>query len=396
VRGVTENESLSAQIQELPATEWRALEDANFPFFDFAFLHALEVTGCVGRKAGWTPHYLTIRNLGRLVGASVVYTKSNSYGEYIFDWSWAEAYLAHGVPYFPKLTAAAPFTPATGPKFLCASDVDKAIVAPQLIDAALALMERGGHSSLHYLFVPESELSYFINAGFLIRHSYQYHWLNNTYQDFAAFIGSMKPKRRKQIQRERDHLRSAGLTIKIVTGGDLTADYAKLFHSFYLSTIVKMRAIPYLSVEFFLNIFSTMRAEVVLMLAEESGSPIAGALYFRKGQCLYGRYWGALKEVRNLHFELCYYQPIEWAIGQGLQRFEAGAQGEHKIARGLLPQLTYSAHWIRHPGFREAIGQFIKDEQTAVKHYFDEIADHSPFVGKVGLRPHIDDTGDAK
>jgi len=367
-------------IDGLPAPVWDGLTSPDFPFGDADFLRALEQSGAVGGLSGWHPIYLADEADGRLNGASFLFAKTNSNGEYIFDWSWADAYRRHGVSYFPKLTAAVPFTPATGPKLLLSSACDQPVVAGRLIEAGKRLMKEGGHSSLHYLFLTAAELPFFHAAGFFIRHSFQYHWHNRGYASFDDFLAALKPKRRKQIVREREQLKAASLTIDILTGDQLTAGHARIFFQFYLTTIDKREAIPYLNEQFFEIVFDTMRDRIVLMLASEAGQPIAGALYYKKGDHLFGRYWGAVKEVRNLHFELCYYQPIVWAIQHKLRVFEAGAQGEHKIARGFVPVLTYSAHFLEHPAFCEAIGLFVEQEKSEIARIMTELNEHSPYA----------------
>ncbi len=369
-----------SHLDALPKADWKALSHPDFPFADYEYLHALEASASVGENTGWSPLYVTTGAGDRIQGAMSLYTKSHSYGEYIFDWSWAEAYLRYQVPYYPKLVAAVPFTPATGPKLLFAADADREAAASDLIVAALREMEARAQSSFHALFITPEEIGYFERAGFLIRHSYQYHWNNAGYARFEDFLAALKPRKRKQIARERAQLMEEKLTLKVVTGEAITADHALLFFQFYLSTISKRQAIPYLREAFFLRVFETMKDRIVLFLAEDGTETVAGSLCYFKGNTLFGRYWGASRDVRNLHFELCYYQPIEWAIGRGLKRFEAGAQGEHKVARGFLPTLTYSAHWIRHPGFRDAIGRFIEEEKTAIADLFEETRTHSPFA----------------
>lgn len=351
----------------------------HFPFADEEYLQALAASGSVGENTGWTPIPLNVASGDRLHGTILLYEKNHSYGEYIFDWSWAEAFLRYQVPYYPKLVAAVPFTPATGPKLLFAPGVDHAAVAAELIAAALKQMEDRYQSSFHALFITPEEVGFFERAGFPIRHSYQYHWTNAGYASFADFLGALKPRKRKQIVRERDQLGEAKLGLRAITGDEITPEHAKLFFQFYLSTITKRQAIPYLNEDFFLRVFDSMRDRIVLFLAEGGKATVAGSLCYFKGDTIYGRYWGASQEIRNLHFELCYYQPIEWAIARGLKRFEAGAQGEHKLARGFLPALTYSAHWIRHPAFREAIGRFIDEEKAAIANLFEEMKANSPY-----------------
>ena len=362
--------------------EWDALVQANFPFADHAYLSALEETGAVGEGSGWTPHHLASWRDNQLEGASFLYAKNHSHGEYIFDWAWAQAYEKHGVPYYPKLVSSVPFTPATGAKLLLSTSADRDRVASELIDRAKDKIGELAATSLHYLFLTPEEIPYFEAKEFLIRHSFQYRWTNHGYSTFEDFLSRLKPRKRKQILRERQQLRSLGIDVSIVRGSDLTTEHADIFHRFYLSTIHKMGAIAYLSPKFFQTIFHSMRDTIILFLAEEQGIPIAGALAFEKGQWLYGRNWGSTKEVRNLHFELCYYRPLEYVIERRLAVFDAGAQGEHKIARGFLPVLTHSAHWINHFHFRDAIARFIEEEKRGIQSYFDNLEPQLPYSTK--------------
>jgi uncharacterized protein len=368
-----------SSLEAIQENEWSQLSSPNFPFADYAYLTALEKSGSVGSNTGWTPLYLTASRGASLEGASYLYSKDNSYGEYIFDWAWVQAYDKYHVPYFPKLLSAIPFTPATGPKILISPGAHREKVAEQLISAALQKMEDLNHTSLHYLFLAPEEIGFFEKAGFLIRHSFQYHWTNQGYASFRNFVDSLKPRKRKQILREREQLQEEKLTIRELTGDALTVDHARLFYGFYLSTIMKMGAIPYLTENFFVEVFQSMRDQIVLFLAEKEDEAVAGSVCYFKGSTLYGRYWGSTHEVRNLHFEMCYYRPIEWAIAHGIKLFEAGAQGEHKIPRGFLPALTYSAHWIRHSEFREAISRFLAEEKNAIRDLFEEMERHSPY-----------------
>lgn len=368
------------RLESIPRVRWDGLSAPDFPFADYDYLLALEQSGSVGPHTGWQPRYLAATEGDRFLAVLPLYAKTHSYGEYIFDWSWAEAYLRYQVPYYPKLVSSIPFTPASGPKLLFADGAHREALAAELIAASVAEMEAHQQSSFHALFLTQQETDYFARAGMMIRHSYQYHWINRGYADFEAFLAALKPRKRKQIVRERAQLEEEGLTLRAVTGEAITEAHAQLFYRFYLSTITKRQAIPYLRPEFFSLAFASMRDRIVLFLAEAAGETVAGSLCYFKGDTLYGRYWGATREVRNLHFELCYYQPMEWAMTRRLARFEAGAQGEHKLARGFLPTLTYSAHWIRHPGFRDAIAQFIEEEKSAIATLFDEMKPHSPFT----------------
>jgi uncharacterized protein len=375
-------------VERLPGIEhadeaaWRAIEPPDFPFFDLEFLRALERSGSVGGASGWEPVYLVCRDGGRLLGALPLYLKTDSYGEYVFDWEWARAYREHGLPYYPKLVAAVPFTPATGPKLLVhldAGEAERTAVTRALLDAARELADELRVSSSHALFLPERELADFTEHGFAVRHSLQFHWHNRGYGSFSDYLEALMSKRRRQIKRERRQLE--GLTIERLTREALEEEHATTMYRFYLGTYDRKWGFPYLTGAFFTEVFRTMMDRVLLVLArdEPSRRPIAAALFFFKGRSLYGRYWGAAEERRNLHFELCYYQGIEFAIERSLELFEAGAQGEHKLARGFLPSLTYSAHEIRHPGFRRAIERYIAEEKELLAATLAEYTRHDPY-----------------
>jgi uncharacterized protein len=359
---------------------WREIEPADFPFFDLAFLRALERSGSVGGASGWEPVYLLCKDGDHLLGALPLYLKTDSYGEYVFDWEWAHAYREHGLPYYPKLVAAVPFTPATGPKLLVRHDeAGRAAVTRALLGAAGDLADELGVSSSHALFLPERDLADFTEHGFAVRHSLQFHWRNRGYSSFSDYLEALTSKRRSQIRRERRQLED--LTIERLTGEALEEEHAAIMYRFYLGTYDRKWGFPYLTGSFFSEVFRTMRDRVLFVLArdEPTRRPVAGALFFFKGRSIYGRYWGAAEERRNLHFELCYYQGIEFAIERRLELFEAGAQGEHKLARGFLPTLTYSAHEIRHPGFRRAIGRYIAQEKELLAGTLAEYASHDPY-----------------
>ncbi len=372
-------------IERVYEAAWRALEPPDFPFFDFEFLRALERSGSIGNASGWSPVYLVCKeDEGRLLGALCFYLKTNSYGEYVFDWDWARAYRQHGLSYYPKLVAAVPFTPATGPKLLVRADLvgeaDRAMVTRALLDAAQDLGDELRVSSSHALFLPEQELGEFAGRGFAVRHALQFHWHNRGYGAFSDYLDALISKRRRQVARERRQLKDEGLEIQRLTGQELSPEHAAAMYRFYLGTFDRKWGNPYLTGAFFSEVFQRMRDRILLVLAHDSaGRPIAGALNFFKGRTLYGRYWGAAEERRNLHFELCYYQAIEFAIERGIALFEAGAQGEHKHARGFLPSPTYSAHEIRHPGFRRAIEQYIAEEKELVARDMAEYDRHDPY-----------------
>lgn len=370
-------------VEQIREAAWRSLEPPDFPFFDFEFLLALERSGSVGERSGWTPIYLTCMEGGHLLGAMCVYLKTDSYGEYIFDWDWAHAYHEHGLSYYPKLTAAVPFTPATGPKLLFAEDIQdagRAKVSDALLDAARQLGDDLRVSSSHALFVPEREVADFQERGFAIRHSLQFHWRNRGHEDFGEYLGALQSKRRRQIARERRRLADENLRIERLTGDDLRPGHAETMYELYMSTADRKWGMPYLNEPFFHEVFETMRDRILFVLAsDEFGRPIAGALNFFKDGSLFGRYWGSFEDRRNLHFELCYYQAIEFAIERGMGLFEAGAQGEHKLARGFLPSVTYSAHEIRHPAFKRAIEEYIADERRLISRNLEIYKNHDPY-----------------
>ena len=365
--------------------KWSALTDSNFPFSEHDFLSALEETNCVGKESGWIPCHLTIWEKDMLHGALFLYEKNNGYGEYIFDWGWAQAYEKNGLNYYPKLVSTVPFTPATGRKLLVHPEVDDDLVRKKLLEEALYCMRSRNCSSLHFLYITTEEISTFNSMGFLIRHSFQFHWKNNSYKNFDQFLSTLKRKRRKEIIRERKQIKEQMITVKILEGDDITREQIAQMYKFYISTISRKWGHPYLSLEFFYRIHHTMLKRLVLILAYVNKDCVAGSINFQKGDCLYGRYWGCKGNYRSLHFELCYYQPIEFAIRKGITLFEAGAQGEHKIQRGFLPELTYSAHWLEHKEFRTSISNFLEAEKESIRQGIKEFSPHSPYRDSASL-----------
>ncbi len=331
-------------MRAVSSAQWSELTGTNFPFTDHDFLSALEETDCVGEESGWLPCHLTLWNNGSLHGALCLYEKYNGYGEYIFDWGWAQAYERHGLNYYPKLVSAVPFTPATGRKLLVHPDADIFPVRKILLKEALLSMRRRNCSSLHFLYITAEELPVFDSMGFMIRHSFQFHWKNNNYQDFDQFLSTMKGKRRKEILRERRQIKEQMITVSVLQGNEITREHMHQMFQFYITTISRKWGHPYLSLEFFYRIHETMLKRLVLIFAYADGDCVAGTINFHKGNCLYGRYWGCKGNYRSLHFELCYYQPIEFAIRNRISLFEAGAQGEHKIQRGFLRIKAFKPH----------------------------------------------------
>jgi uncharacterized protein len=366
---------LAEGVAALDAQDWDAVAGQGNPFQSHAFLAALENSGSVGQGSGWQPLPITIEGgEGQMIGALPAYGKSHSQGEYVFDHGWADAYARAGGHYYPKLLIAAPFTPATGPRLLTQ---DKA-VARALIAAAESVVEQNKLSSAHATFVETAQLDSFREADWLIREGVQYHWFNRDYKSFDDFLAALASRKRKAIRKERARAQ-AGLTIRHLTGSDLREEHWDAFWYFYQDTGARKWGQPYLTRPFFSEIGRTMADQIILIMAERDGVPIAGALNFIGGEALYGRYWGCREEVPFLHFELCYYQAIDAAIARGLSRVEAGAQGEHKIARGYEPVATWSAHFIADPGFRDAVSDFLTRERKAVEREIGFLGEMTPF-----------------
>jgi predicted N-acyltransferase len=389
------NFELVRGVSSLDAAQWDALSDPSFPFTDHAHFAALERTGCVGEEPGWLPFVVLAREVGtqaRLLGAAAFYLKDNSYGEFVFDHPWANAYARHGLPYYPKLVVSIPFTPATGQKILVADEgvcaeagVDPDAIRAGIRSQILAVARATRCSGAHALFVEPNDVERWREAGWLVRHGFQYHWRNRGYANFDGFLAALDKKRRRQIALERRQLRAEqGLTLETVEGEALSDEHALIASSFYADTNLRYGSLVCLTREFFLETFRTMRDRIVLFLARREGEPIAMALNYRKGKNLYGRYWGCSEEVRNLHFEMCYYRAVEYAIDRGYALCEAGAQGEHKLPRGFEPTLTYSAHTVFHPAFSEAIAHALEEEKQGIERLFREFAEHSPYKDAPG------------
>jgi len=359
-------------LDGVPAAQWNAFASAN-PFVSHEFLGALIDTGCASRRSGWQPQIVLLENGGQLLGALPLFLKSHSRGEYVFDWAWADAYQRHGLQYYPKLLGAVPFTPVTGPRLLAASAAERGA----LLAAALEMAK--DVSSLHLLFPPETEAAQMQDAGMLMRRTVQFHWTNDAYSDFDHFLSCLTAHRRKVIRQERRRVRESGVTFRWLHGEAIQRADWEFFERCYRHTYLAHGNRPYLSLEFFLRIGETLKPHCLLIVAERAGKPIAATLNLVSGGTIWGRYWGAAEHVPLLHFECCYYQAIEYAIANRLQRFEGGAQGEHKLFRGLLPVETHSAHWLAHPAFASAIEDYLKRETAGVARYVNELNEHSPF-----------------
>ena len=355
-------------IADIGQAAWDACADpTGDPFASYAFLHACEASGSAVPRQGWAARHLALRaEDNSVLGVMPLYLKGHSQGEYVFDHSWAEAYERAGGRYYPKLLGAVPFTPATGPRFLSHPAADHATVRDALIEGALTLVERLGVSSLHVNFPTEPDWSAMNEAGLLPRRDIQYVWRNAGYAAFDDFLAALSSNRRKTIRRERRDAQT-GLDIRVLTGRDLSEEAWDAFFAFYMDTGSRKWGRPYLNRAFFSLVGETMAQRIALVMAYRDGTPIAGALNFIGRDALYGRQWGALEEVPFLHFELCYYQAIDFAISRGLSRVEAGAQGEHKIARGYLPSPVYSSHFIADPALRGPVARYLEGERPAVE-----------------------------
>ncbi len=378
------------RIDRVPAVAWDScLQDragvVENPFVSHAFLDALEQSGSVGRKTGWLPQHLVIEDAdGSLAAAAPLYVKSHSQGEYVFDHAWAEAYDRAGGRYYPKLQVAAPFSPVPGPRLLVRPGPFAAEARAALIAALISAVENSGMSSLHVTFAPQDDVAALEQVGFLRRVGLQYHWHNEGYVDFDQFLAALNSRKRKAIRKERAAAASHGLELRAWEGGELTAAHWDAFFAFYMDTGSRKWGRPYLNREFFARIGESLSDRIVLMLARSGGEFVAGALNLKGAQALYGRNWGCLAEFKFLHFELCYYQAIDYAIRHGLSRVEAGAQGEHKIQRGYLPVETWSAHWISDPRLRDAIADYLQRERAHVAAEKAGLAEYAPFRKDAG------------
>jgi len=373
-------------IDALPAAEWDRLAGLDAPFLRHAFLSALERQGCLGERYGWLPQHLALRDEGgTLVAAAPCYLKLNSYGEFVFDWSWADAYRRAGLAYYPKLVVASPYTPATGARILTGDSPKRAEHAAALIRGATQVAERLGVSSLHWLFTTSEETGWLEGAGLMRRMGCQFHWSNRGYGDFDDLLAAFSAEKRKKVRRERRRVAEAGVRFRLLRGGEVTEAEWALFHRLYRDTFDKRGGIPTLSLGFFREIGRTMGEHILLVLAYHRGEPVAAAFNLVGTHSLYGRHWGSIADFHSLHFEACYYQGLQFCIANGLARFEPGAQGEHKVSRGFLPTRTWSAHWIADPHWRGLIGRFLRDEREGMEEYLAEMAERSPYKDEGGM-----------
>jgi uncharacterized protein len=368
-------------IASVPAQQWNALETGGNPFVRHEFLLTLERTGCVGGGTGWSPCHLLLQTAsGEIEAALPLYSKSDSWGEFVFDWSWARAYQQAGLSYYPKLISMPPFTPATGPRLLAKTQDARTRLAAALIEYA----REQRVSSAHLLFVTDADRAALGSHDYLWRKDCQFHWHNRDYPSFDAFLATFRSEKRKKALRERRRVQENGISFRTLPGEEMDARLWKIVFGFSAGTFAVRGHEHYLNVEFFRAVSAALPGAVVVKLAEFEGTPIATAIFFRGGDTLYGRYWGAAAEFHSLHFETCYYQGIEYCIEQGLRRFEPGTQGEHKVPRGFEPTQTWSAHWIADPRFRRAIDSYLDQERTAVDEYMRQVAEHVPFKKESG------------
>ncbi len=366
---------LHGTLSEIPAAQWDALHDGGNPFVAHAFLSGLEDHGCLRPEWGWNPSHLGLWRGEALVAAAPGYLKTNSHGEFVFDHAWANAYARHGRDYFPKWLGAAPYSPVTGPRLLARVEQDR----QALLHAIEGLTSRGNLSSAHVNFHTAEEDAAF-GEQWLARVDVQYHWRNTGgWQDFQSFTAALDHKHRKNIRQERAKVARAGVTYRVVHGDEASEDDLLAIFGFYLKTFQEYGNSPALTLGFLRHLAATMPRNLVLFLADHDGATVAGALCLRGRETLYGRYWGSSEALPGLHFETCYYQGIEYCLREGLQAFEPGAQGEHKLARGFLPTFVRSRHWIADPDFAQALRPWCEDEARSVRRYAATLAAHSPF-----------------
>jgi predicted N-acyltransferase len=366
---------LLSRVSDVAPAAWDALNPRGNPFVSHAFLSALEESGSVGPGTGWSPAPIVIRDTEDTPAAALpAYLKTHSQGEYVFDHHWADAFERAGGRYYPKLQIAAPFSPVPGPRLLMRDPLH----AASLLAAAETVVDQNGLSSAHATFVDESELDYYRAAGWLVRIGTQFHWQNRGYGSFDDFLGELSSRKRKAIRKERAAAQ-ASVRIEQISGADITAEMWDAFWVFYQDTGARKWGRPYLTRSFFDIIGDSMKDSIILFLAYDGATPIAGALNFASPECLYGRYWGCIRDVPFLHFELCYYQAVDYAIAHSLPRVEAGAQGEHKLARGYEPVPTYSAHYIANGGFRSAVSDFLERETHAMEREIEFLGEMGPF-----------------
>ena len=371
-------------INEINKEEWNTIINSDYPFLKYEFLESLEKHKCVSEDRGWSPFHVIVSDENKKIAIMPMYIKTDSQGEFIFDWSWADAFYRNGVNYYPKLVCSIPYTPASGPRLSVIQEGKTKEIIENIYSALKEISEELDFSSVHILLAEEEEIRSFSNAGFSIRSSYSFHWFNNNYKDFNNFLEDMTSRQRKNIKKERDKILQQGITMRKIKGEYITDEMLSAFYQFYQLTYLKRGMQGYLNYDFFKEIFQLIPENILLIMAlDKGGNYVAGALNFYDKKKLYGRYWGCFEEFDSLHFETCYYQGIEFCIDNALVTFDPGVQGEHKIKRGFCPIETFSAHWIKDSRFREAIDDFLVREKAHVKNYNDDRKVLLPFKKEI-------------
>jgi uncharacterized protein len=368
-----------SSLAEVPRAGWEGLARGGNPFLEWTYLAGLERSGAVGEGTGWQPSHLVVEDGGRLAAALPLYVKYDSWGEFVFDFAWAEAYRRAGLSYYPKLVAAVPFTPVPGPRILVAEGVNAEEVAPLLVDAARELAGRLGASSFHLLLPEDSQQPLIEASGLSLRQDCQFHWFDRGYGDFEGFLGALTAEKRKKFRRERRRVFEAGIRFEWLAGGDLDDELFEQLYRFYASSFLRRGMAPYFPPEFWAELLSGMPGSIRVVLARRGDEPVAAAIFFLGGGVLYGRYWGCGDDYHSLHFETCFYQGIELALAEGCRKFEPGAQGEHKLRRGFDPVPTWSGHWLARPDYARAIGAWLERERLHAAAYLEAARQHLPF-----------------
>ena len=371
--------AVHSSIDQIDPQQWNMLAGAAHPFMRHEFLAALEHTRCVGAERGWQPRPITLSDAHGLAAAAAVFLKDNSFGEFVFDFAWAEAYARHGLEYYPKLTLAVPFTPATGPRLLVREGLQRRTLAARLLAALCDLAREHGCSSAHALFLDEQDREACAASGWLLRRDCQFHWHNRGYQSFEQYLATFTAEKRKKAHRERRRVAEAGIRFRTYLGSELDPALLDRVYAFHRETFLRHGHEPYLTRRFFGEIVRTLGDALMVKVALHQDRPVAAAMFFWSAETLWGRYWGSEGAYHSLHFETCYHQGIEFCIERGISRFEPGTQGEHKISRGFEPSLTWSAHHIVEPHLRSAIARFLEHEADWVEAYAGEVRRHVPY-----------------
>jgi len=366
--------------RDIPAETWNRFHGTDCPFLRHEYLLTLETSGSATATTGWQPlPILALDAAGQVVGGVPLWLKNHSFGELVYDFAWAQAYDRAGLQYYPKLIAAIPFSPVTGPRLLVTPNADRQAVTEQLIAGARMVADETRASSLHWLFTDAEDTAALHSANYLLRTGVQFHWQNRNYRDFEHYLAGFSADKRKKLRRERRHVSEAGVTTEILAGSRITADLWDTFYELYTGNILRHGGMIHLTRDFFHQLGARMPDAIVLVVARRANVVVGAAFNLRGSNALYGRYWGGDPSIHSLHFETCYHAPIEYCIAEGMERFEGGAGGEHKLARGFQPVTTHSLHWLRHPQFAMAIADFLSREQRGMEQYVDELNEHVPY-----------------